>query len=52
MFVSFLSLPVKENFVSIDVESMSILLEFSLTTGNMNNILDSLQILMGNNWCS
>lgn len=36
-----------ENFVSVDTNSLSILIEFALITGNFNNILDSLQILMG-----
>lgn len=42
----FSSLP-GDNFVSVDAESLAILIEFSLITGNFNNILDSLQILMG-----
>lgn len=46
MVFHFCSLP-GENFVSIDVEAMSVLLGFSLTTGNLNNVLDALQILMG-----
>ena len=44
------SLP-RDNFVSVDEESLSLLLHFSLATGDVNSILDCLQILLGQPTC-
>lgn len=44
--IYFFSLP-GENFVSVDVQSLSVVLAFALATGNLNDILDVAQILMG-----
>ena len=40
------SLP-EEAFVSVDVDSLHVLLSFAVASGNVNSILDVLQILLG-----
>ena len=46
MSLSFSSLP-GDNFVSIDRDSLQVLLAFALAHGNVNSILSCLQILLG-----
>ncbi len=41
------SLPPGDNYVSLDSESLSVLIEFSLSIGNINTILDCLLNLLG-----
>lgn len=46
MSLSFSSLP-GDNFVSVDRDSLQVLLAFALAHGNVNSILSCLQILLG-----